>query len=221
MTRVLSIAFGLVLLAMPSAAAEIREYTLRAQIDESGTARAVLVVVGVPAAGELVVPVPWGDVQALRLTEAPAGTAVRAERSNGHTRVVFIGQESPNAVRIVAEFTMAEVLPVAAGGGRRPLRHTLQHLDPAPIGVYVAEVVFPSGWRGHAVRAGGPRLRLTTVAGAAGARFEATNVRQGETVTWQVELARRQRSWLWWLVGVSLSLAYLVRFRDMVSGAKP
>ncbi len=107
------------------------------------------------------------------------------------------------------------------------LRHALVQTEPATIRRYRCEVMFPQTLRAHAIREAlpklgkkesEPRVRLGTVAGEAGARLQATSLRQGDVASMQLELVPRSRSPFWLIVGLLLSAAYLIKFRDLVFG---
>lgn len=228
----------LVLAAAPAAAVEVRSYEVALQVAADGGAAATAELrLGGATPGEVVVPLGFPAVDDLRLTDAPAGTTVRATAHNGQTLLrLELPDGVPPEVVVSVAFAARDVLqqpPVKAGEAarasserRRILRHALLNSREETIRRYRFSVALPASLRAHAVREAlprlrareaGPRARLGDVVGAPGVRLEVGDLVQGETAAVQVELVPRSRPWLWVLAGLVISLLYLYRFRDLVA----
>jgi hypothetical protein len=227
----------ILLLAANADAATIRSYTTRLQIHDDGTAQAVITVaISGATPGPLSLPVGFADVVQPALGPAPAGTVleVRPAGAQSVARVTLPDGTGPD-VTIELGFVVTEAFQrttPAAGekstlpAGARLFRQVFVNTQEAPIGDYRFEVLFPDGARAHAVREAlpklkktevGPRVRLASIEGKAGARLQISRLLQGDSASMLIELVPQSRSYGWLIVGLVLAVLYLVKFRDQVS----
>jgi hypothetical protein len=200
-------------------ASEIREYALRLQIDAAGDAVATLNLTVVVAGGELIVPLAYAAVTDLRMRHAPPNAVVRVTTQDGRGVLVVTMPADPEPQSVSVEFRVPRVMVLASAGGHRVVRHELLNTQSTPIARYAVDVVFPEGWRAHAIREGASRARLEAVAGVPGVHFEMVALKQGQTAMVRLEMVPRQRSWAWLVVGLLLAAGYLLSFRDLVKPA--
>lgn len=220
-------------------ATRVESYELRLTVaaDGSGQAAATVHLVGC-SVGSLLLPLGLPGAKDLRLLEAPPGTAVDVVPAGGQANLrISLPEGVPESVLLRVELPVAGMLVRQAAAAsesdgsmamlhRWTLRHTLLATQPESIGRYRVDAVFPPGMRAHALRDALPRLRkgeslpravLTAIDGRPGAKLTVDRLEQGETAALQLELVRSERSPAWWIVGLALSLVYLVRFRDLVA----
>ncbi len=228
----------LVLLAGSAGAAEIRSLDLGLQVDPDGGGHATAVVrLEGSNEGGVLVPTGFPAVANLSLAEGPVGTTLEARPHNGQTIVRVAWPEgTPTPAAVTFELDVAGVLqrPASKAGepetsgatGRWVIRHALLNTEPGTIGTFRFTLELPGGVRAHAIREALPRLRkgeagpralLEAVAGHAGVRLEVAQLVQGETAAIQLEVVPGARSLVWLVIGVVLSLLYLVKFRDLVA----
>jgi hypothetical protein len=199
--------------------AEIRDYSLRLRIDAAGGAVVAMDVEAVIADGDLVVPLAYPDGTDLHVITGPANATMTLLTRDGRGALMVAAPASPEPQRISVEFRVPGVMAPPGAGGHRVVRHQLLNTQRAPIPRYVVDVVFPDGWRAHAIREGAPRVRIEEIAGARGARFEVAALKQGESATMRIEMVPVARSWSWLVVGLLLAAGYLISFRDLVKPA--
>lgn len=230
----------LVLPAVQAGAVEIRSYEVQLRTDAEGSGRATAVVqIEGAEAGLVVVPTGFPAATGLRLTHGPAGTTLVAQPHNGQILVhIALPEGTPARTSLGFELDLTGVFqrPAPKPGeseasrpnGRRIFRHALLNTEPATIGSYRFEMLLPDGMRAHAIREAlprlrqgeaGPRAQLDGIDGQPGVWLEVDRLVQGETAVVQVELVPRSRSLVWLLIGVAVSLLYLVTFRDLVARA--
>lgn len=219
-------------------ATRVESYELRLTLsaDGSGRAAATVHLVGCTA-GSLLLPLGLPGANDLRLLDAPPGTAVDVVPAGGQANLrISLPEGVPESASLRVELPVAGLLVRQAAASesdgstamldRWTLRHALLATQPESIDRYRVEVVFPPGMRAHALRDALPRLRkgeslpragLTAIDGHPGAQLAVDRLLQGETAALQLELVRSERSPAWWIVGLVLSLVYLVRFRDLVA----
>lgn len=219
-------------------ATRVESYELRLTLsaDGSGLAAATVHLVGC-SAGSLLLPLGLPGANDLRLLDAPPGTAVDVVPAGGQANLrISLPEGVPESASLRVELPVAGLLVRQAAASesdgstamldRWTLRHALLATQPESIDRYRVEVVFPPGMRAHALRDALPRLRkgeslpragLTAIDGHPGAQLAVDRLVQGETAALQLELVRSERSPAWWIVGLVLSLVYLVRFRDLVA----
>ncbi len=219
-------------------ATRVESYELRLTLsaDGSGRAAATVHLVGCTA-GSLLLPLGLPGANDLRLLDAPPGTAVDVVPAGGQANLrISLPEGVPESASLRVELPVAGLLVRQAAASesdgstamldRWTLRHALLATQPESIDRYRVEVVFPPGMRAHALRDALPRLRkgeslpragLTAIDGHPGAQLAVDRLVQGETAALQLELVRSERSPAWWIVGLVLSLVYLVRFRDLVA----
>ncbi len=236
--RALLLLVPALLAAAPMSAAEISSYALRLELaaDGAGTASGV-VHLAAAGPGGFDLPLGFGAPRALRLTAGPAGTTLAAVPQNGQSILhLVLPADTPPEFELRFELTVSDLLETPAArtgepqgaspGDRRVFRHSLLSSQPTGVGGYRFEVVFPEGMRAHAIREAlpkprkgeaGPRALLQAIDGREGARLEVAGLAQGETASLQIELVRRSRSPAWWVVGIALSVLYLVKFKDLVA----
>lgn len=202
-----------------AAASEIRAYSLRLTVDAVGDAVATLDLTAVVSDGELVVPLAYTGATDLRVREAPTNVRVTLATRDGREALVVTTVASSAPQSLSVEFRVPGVMALPLASGHRVIRHHFLNSRSVPVDRYLVTVVFPDGWRAHAVREGAPHVRLDAIAGAPGARFEVTNLVQGESATMRIEMVARQRSWSWFLVGLLLAVGYLISFRDLIRAA--
>ncbi|HNX50387.1 MAG TPA: hypothetical protein PKL08_09495 [Thermoanaerobaculaceae bacterium] len=236
-------ALAALLLMLPAAqvgAVEIRSLALRVQTNENGSGRATAVVqIEGAEAGSVVVPTGFPAASNFRLTQAPAGTTLAAQPHNGQTLVRIAlpeGASARTSIGFELDVTGVFQRPTPKSGepeasrpnGRLIFRHALLNTEPATIGTYRFEMLLPDGTRAHAIREAlpklrqaeaGPRAQLDGIDGQPGVWLQVDRLVQGETAVVQVELVPRSRSLAWLLIGVALSLLYLVKFRDLIARA--
>ncbi len=231
---------ALVLLATASGARalEIRSCHVRLDVAEGGSARGTVSLhLAAVEPGRIAIPLGFADVQGLRLASAmPAGTTLTSVSGNGQTIVLVDlpqGVAPETTLSLAFEVRQAFVVTKLAAGekstlpeGSRLLRHALVNSQPATIGSYRAEVLFPDGMRAHAIREAlpklgkkesEPRVRLTAIEGRNGARLQVARLLQGDSASMQLELVPRKRSPGWLIAGLILSVLYLVHFRDLIA----
>lgn len=219
-------------------ATRVESYELRLTLsaDGSGRAAATVHLVGCTA-GSLLLPLGLPGANDLRLLDAPPGTAVDVVPAGGQANLrISLPEGVPESASLRVELPVAGLLVRQAAASesdgstamldRWTLRHALLATQPESIDRYRVEVVFPPGMRAHALRDALPRLRkgeslpragLTAIDGHPGAQLAVDRLVQGETAALQLELVRSERSPAWWIVGLVLSVVYLVRFRDLVA----
>ncbi len=214
--------------ARPAAAAGIRAYDVHVRVAADGTADVDAVLRLEAATGTLRIPAGFAEVSGLSLRAGPAGTSVVAEPSGKQTLMrIVLPASAPSSLTLSLAFHAGVVLSDGTGGTRAPrlLRHTLLNSQPDAIDAYLVRMVLPAGLRAHAVREAlparkpaetTPRVEFATVDGANTVVLHAAQVAQGEAVSAQVDTASTAPSPLWLIAGVSLSMLYLARFRDLV-----
>lgn len=209
--------------------------SLAATSDGRGAATAQLAISGA-GPGSLALPVGFPGVTAVTVSGAPAGVTATARPVNGQSEVTLsLPDGVPGSFSVTLTMEVPEALQKTepAPGERRTLpegtlvfRHALVNAERAAIGRYRLEVVFPDGYRAHAVREAlpklkkseaGPRARLADIDGRAAAWLEVTKLAQGDAASLQVELVPAGRSPVWLIAGLLLSVLYLVYFRDLVA----
>lgn len=213
--------------------------TLSASAEGRGVATARLTIEGaIP--GTMSVPFGFPGVTTVRLDGAPSGVAAEAHPVNGQSTVTLAlpdGVPPSFGLTLTAEVPEPFQRTEPAPGERRTLpegtlvfRHALVNADRASIGRYRLEVIFPDGYRAHAVREAlpklkkneaGPRARLADIGDRSGAWLEAAALNQGDSASLQIELVPAGRSPIWLVAGLLLSGLYLVSFRDLVSRRAP
>jgi hypothetical protein len=209
----------LVVCTAAATASEIRDYSVRLTVDAAGDAVATLDLTAVVSEGELVVPLAYTGVTDLRVRQAPTDARLTLATRDGREVLILMTAASSAPQSISVEFRVPGVMAQPLASGHRVIRHQLLNTRSVPLERYLVTVVFPDAWRAHAVREGAPRVRLEAVEGAPGARFEVTNLLQGESATMRIEMVARQRSWSWLLVGLLLAVGYLISFRDLIRPA--
>lgn len=230
----------LLLTASATWATEIRSYDLRLQTYADGSGQAVVIVrLEGSGAGPVAIPLGFAAVADLQLTEGPAGTLLVSESVNGQTLVrALLPEGAPATSTIGIAFTVKQAFVVATLGpgersplpaGSRMFRHAFVNSQLAPIKSYRVDVIFTDGMRVHAIREAlpklrkteaGPRVLLGNIDGKPGATLQVDRVLQGDSASMQLELVSQSRSALWLIVGVVLSLLYLVYFRDLVASRR-
>lgn len=214
--------------APTAAAATIRAYDVRVQVGPTGAADVEAVIRVEDARGTLRVPAGFAGVTDLALVDGPDGTTVAAEPSAKQTLLrIVLAPSAPASATLTLRFRTGTVVAEgAAAGAPRLLRHALLNSQPDTIEAYTARVILPPGSRVHAIREVLPAARpadpLPRITPAKGDRADevvlrAAQVMQGDTVSMRLELAARARSPFWMIAGLSLSVLYLVRFRDLVT----
>ncbi len=228
----------LLLVTSSAGAFEIASYELRLQMtgeDRGHVLAAVKLERATP--GPLDLPLGFPAVDGLTLTECPAGTTLAAKRHNGQMLAeIVLPAGAPESIALGFEFDVMQVferlapkrgksgLPLPVG--HRTFRHSLLNSQPATIDHYRFELAFPEGTRAHAIREAlpglrpdepGPRAQLDLVGTRPGVWLAVDHLVQGETAAVKVEVMPKGRSPIWLVVGLVLSLLYLVNFRDLVA----
>lgn len=233
------VALACLLACSAAEAVKVPSYTARVDVAGSGQSGAVLNLQLEDAApGALLLPVapalkPAGPV---RIDNAPLGTQVKAVTvaERPHLEVVLpegVSTSVPLAVSYPVKDVMVE--PKAKAQGKRSLPagsllldHAFVNTQPLTIGSYRVQVVLPDGARFQEIREQSPktkrtevepRVRLNAVDGRQGALLQLGEVRQGDRAAMSLEVVPDQRGFMWLLVGLALSIAYLIGFRDLVS----
>lgn len=220
-------------------AMQVPSYSVRVDVAGSGPSSAALSVrIEDAAPGTVLLPVapalkPSG---ALRVDSAPPGAQVKAVTIADRPLLEIalpegVAKSVPLAVSFPVKEAMAE--PRAKAQGKRSLPagsllldHDFVNTQPMKIGSYRVQVVLPDGARVQEIREQSPktkrtevepRVRLNAVDGRQGALLQLGDVRQGDRAAMSLEVVPDKRGFMWLLVGLALSIAYLIGFRDLVS----
>lgn len=213
----------------PSARAEtpdISSYELRVEVRPDGSGHVALsVVLDSLAASAVVVPFPFADIKGLRLEASPDASFVTTPANRQINLGVTIppGTTAPYTLRFVGEIASLLDADVKTG---RSVRLSLLNSQSGAINNLRFVVLFPEGLRGHAIREALPKLGKTEVEpraaleaidGRLAVILRAKSLAQGETAGLQVELASTSPSLGWIVVGLALTVFYLLSFRDLVT----
>jgi hypothetical protein len=113
----------------------------------------------------------------------------------------------------------------AFAAGTRLLRHSLVNTQPTPISRYTVQVRLPEEIMVGKIREQlpktrrkefTPRVELDRYDGRQGALLQLGGIKQGDRTSMELEVVGDRRSIGWLLVGLVLSIGYLVGFRDLV-----
>ena len=230
---------ALVLVPGLSNSAEITSVMTRVDVkaDGSGTATTEFVVTG--AASEAIdIPLSSLGGANLRLGEAPEGLKIEAPKAKAVAfRVTLppVAGSSKFTVRFDVPEAFAKPEDPAAGAKltmpkeSRTLRVQFLNAQATPVKDLDILVTLPEGYRVQAVREALPKLKKTEVEprvrlGAADGRQNALlqmmNLKQGDSLSMQIEAVPNRRSLLWLAAGIVLSGLYLYQFRDLVAEKK-
>jgi hypothetical protein len=217
-------------------AAEITTAMTRLDVkaDGSGTATTEFVVTG--AASESIdIPLSSLGGANLRLGEGPEGLNLEIPKAKAvafHVTLPPVAGASKFTVRFDVPEAFAKPEDSAAGAKltmpreSRTLKVTFLNAQATLVKDLDILVTLPEGYRVQAVREALPKLKKTEVEprvrlGAADGRQNALlqmmNLKQGDSLSMQIEAVPNRRSLLWLVAGIVLSGLYLVQFRDLVA----
>jgi len=217
-------------------AAEISTYDTRMDVGPDGAAQAsVTLRVTDNQSRRLVVPLGFASVEGLQLQSAPAGTQLKLRPSKEQAAVeVELPEDAAAEFQLQFAFRVPSLLfePKPEEGqkskfaaGTRLLRHGLVNTQALRIGAYQATVRLPEGTMVRSVREQLPkpsrkefipRVELDRIDGHQGALLQVKGLKQGDRTSMELEVVGDRHSYGWLLVGIVLSLAYLIGFRDSV-----
>jgi len=220
-------------------AAEITTAMTRLDVkaDGSGTATTEFVVTG-SASESVDIPLSSLGGANLRLGEAPEGLKLEAPKAKAVAFRVTLppaAGSSKFTVRFDVPEAFAKPEDPAAGAKltmpreSRTLRVQFLNAQATPVKDLDILVTLPEGYRVQAVREQLPKLKKTEVEprvrlGAADGRQNALlqmmNLKQGDSISMQIEVVPIRRSLLWLAAGIALSGLYLYQFRDLVAEKK-
>lgn len=151
---------------------------------------------------------------------------------------IQLPQAVPSELKLDFSFHVPDVLvePKETGGeksglpaGSLLLRHVFVNTQAASIAAYRVEALLPEQTRVQMIREQLPRpkrsevlprVRLDRIDGHQGAVLQYSNLKQGDRTSMVLEVVEESRSYVWLLVGLALSVAYLIGFRDLVTPAR-
>ena len=222
-------------------AVTVPTYVTRVDVAAEGQSQAVVqLTIAEANAGPLLVPLapslkPAGPV---RIDSAPAGVRLKSVTIADRPHLELALPEGVDkSLAVTASFPVKDVLaaPKAKAQGRRSLPegstlldHAFVNTQPYTIGSYRAQIVLPEGSRVHEIREQAPKTKRTEIEprvalnatdGRQGAVLQLGDVRQGDRASMSVEVIPDTRGWSWLIVGLLLSVGYLIGFRDLVSKA--
>jgi len=217
--------------ALACTGAEIQRYTTRLDLALEGPATATATVTATGAPGESFrIPVGF-KASGLRLVEGPAGLGLEAVPHAVQATLPPAGGPCTFTFAFAAEGVLwKEILrngqkPTIPAASRL-VRHAFVNTEATVIKDYAVEASLPAGYRFQGIKealpkAGKtevePRVRLGRSGGRETALLRLEDADQGDSASMVLEAVPRDRSFLWLVVGVGLSILYLVLFRDMVS----
>jgi hypothetical protein len=220
-------------------ATAIKTYEARLEVAADGSA---LVTVNLKLTGSqpgmVPLPVGFGTLDDFQLQDAPRGVQLNPVPSKDQSIVeIDLPQAVAADVKLSFTFRAPDVLaqPKNTAGeksglpaGSRLLRHGFVNTQAATIAAYRVEVRLPEEVRVQMIREQLPkpkrtevlpRVRLDRIDGNQGALLQVANLKQGDKTSMVLEVVEDGRSYVWLLVGLLLSAAYLVGFRDLVTPA--
>lgn len=241
MKRLLTLAI-LGALAGSAGAVEIKTYQANLDVAAEGPSRArIELQLSDVKPGALLIPMapslkPTGEIAVI---SAPVGTQTRVVTVGERPHLEAVFPEGSSAeIPLVVEFPVKSPLltpkPRSSGkkilpDGSLLLDHNFVNTQPYSIGSYRLGVSLPPETRVHSVREElpkpkrseiEPRVGLDGKDGRQGAVLQLSGMKQGDRTSMSLEVVPDHRSLTWLLVGLGLSIAYLVGFRSLVTKPK-
>ncbi|MCX7167254.1 MAG: hypothetical protein NTV11_13410 [Rhodocyclales bacterium] len=221
-------------------ATAIKSYATQLDVAADGSARAkVNVQLIASQAGRFQLPTGFGALNDFQAQQAPAGVLLKPVTGKDKAVVeIELPTGVAEAVQLSFTFSTPDVLgrPKAVPGQRSKspadtqfLRHAFVNTQAMTIGIYQVEVRLPDGVRVHKIGEQLPkpkntevlpRVRLDRYEGYQGALLQYSNIKQGDRTSMVLDVVEDSLSYGWLLVGLALSVGYLVGFRDLVAPAR-
>lgn len=219
-----------------ASAVGIKTYQTRLDVTSDGSATATVNVHLTNAqAGVLTLPLAFTSVDGFAMLDAPPGVVVKPIGSKDQSAVVVTlpPAVAPDA-RLGFRFNVSRLLvePKPEAGqksvlpaGTRLLRYTFVNTQSAIISTYRVEVKLPERTQVHVIREQSPktgrkefvpRVELVGLEGHQGAVLQLANLKLADRTSMELEVVDTGRTYLWLLIGLVLSLGYLIAFRDLL-----
>jgi hypothetical protein len=211
----------------------------RADIQDNGDAQVtVQLQLADATTGRFVVPLGFSNVSEFKVLDAPAGVQVTAHglgTKEAGALAIEVQSGATGVIPVNVMFTVTGLLfrpPVAEGqkptlaADSRLLQYSLLNTQPIAINNFEAEFRLPNDIRVQKIREQLPkpkktevlpRVRLDRFDGQQGALLQIKSLKQGDKTSIALEVMNAGRSLGWLLVGLVLSVAYLIGFRDLVT----